>query len=59
MRYVLIRDDACLADIDEALRTLRARRAATTLDVSKRWIGEDIDELLDMRGERMAEALSA
>ena len=49
MRYVLIRDDASLDDIDQALTVLGAKRRLTTLEVTKRWIAEDEDELLEMR----------
>lgn len=49
MRYVLIRDDADVATIDEALESLRAKRAACRLAIIRGWIQDDIDELLDMR----------
>lgn len=49
LRYVLIRDDATTADIDEALRVLRTRRLATVLPVIRGWITEDMDELLEQR----------
>ena len=49
MRYVLIRDDASLDDIDEALTVLGTKRRLTTLEVTKRWIAEDEDELLELR----------
>jgi hypothetical protein len=49
VRYVLIRDDASVADIDEALQALRTKRDLAKLEVIRTWIGEDIDELLEMR----------
>lgn len=49
MRYVLVRDDAPLEDIDEALKALRFKRTQARLECVRRWIGEDIDELLEMR----------
>lgn len=49
MRYVLIRDDAPLEDIDEALKALRFKRAQTKLPCVREWIGQDVDELLEMR----------
>ena len=55
MRYVLIRDDAPIADIDEALAVLRTKRRLTHLEATQRWISEDMDELLEMRFKRLAE----
>lgn len=49
MRYVLIRDDADVATIDEALRILRTRRLATVLPVVRVWITDEINELLEQR----------
>jgi hypothetical protein len=55
MRYVLVRDDASLADIDEALKNLRLKRLGVKLPIIWQWITEDIDELLEMRSVRTAE----
>lgn len=56
MRYILIRDDATVEDIDEALAALRTRRLATALPIIRQWITADIDELLDMRTARLSSA---
>jgi hypothetical protein len=57
MRYVLIRDDATVPTIDEALGVLRTRRLNTALPIIRAWITEDIDELLDMRTRATLEAM--
>jgi hypothetical protein len=57
MRYVLIRDDATVPTIDEALAVLRTRRLNTVLPIIRAWITEDIDELLDMRTRATLEAM--
>jgi hypothetical protein len=56
VRYILIRDDATVEDIDEALAALRTRRLATALPIIRQWITADIDELLDMRTARLSSA---
>ena len=55
MRYVLIRDDAPIEDIDEALAVLRTKQRLTHLEATQRWISEDMDELLEMRLRRSGE----
>jgi hypothetical protein len=56
VRYIFIRDDATVEDIDEALTALRARRLAAALPIIRQWITADIDELLDMRTARLSSA---
>lgn len=58
LRYVLIRDDATVADIDEALDALRRKRALTRLDIIRAWITADIDELLERRSLAALEAMA-
>lgn len=48
-RYVLLPEDPCLADLDHALRQLRARRMATGYAIVRAWVDAEIDAVLDIR----------
>ena len=58
MRFVLIRDDASLADIDEAIVNLRAKQRKACIPSTRDEIGQDIDELLDLRTRRIDHAVA-
>lgn len=49
MRYILIRDDATLEDIEQALILVRAKQRKACIASTRDEIGEDINELLEMR----------
>lgn len=49
MRFVLIRDNATREDIEEAITALRDKQRRACIASTRAEIGEDIDELLDMR----------
>jgi hypothetical protein len=51
VRFLVIRDDASLADIDDALHALRDKQRRAVIASTRDEIGEDIDELLDLRSE--------
>ena len=50
MRYLVIRDDADQPTLDEAIRTLAAKKARACIASTRDEIQADIDELLDRRG---------
>jgi hypothetical protein len=58
VRYVLIRDDATVDEIDDELRKLRAKREAARYPIVREWISADIDKLLEMRTLAVLEAMA-
>jgi hypothetical protein len=51
-RYLVVTDDATPADICEAITNLRAKQRAACIESTRREIGADVDELLDLLIER-------
>lgn len=51
-KFVLIRDDASLPEIEAALIRVRGKQRRACIPSTRDEIGEDIDELLDMRADR-------
>lgn len=49
MRHIIVSDDATRATIDQAIAALRAKQRRAVIPSTADEIGEEIDELLDMR----------
>lgn len=49
MKRIIVSDDATRATIDQAIAALRAKQRRAVIPSTAEEIGEEIDDLLDMR----------